>query len=167
MFSYQASWACVQIAPPGTPYFYVELDSGEKLFYRIQKHFPLQFGRYLSIKMGFYSCVHHVICIQWIVRINYTGRFWPVRRCWTSQPELTGRSVNRAERKRKRVLNNWEMNFSLMTLPGTNNTHTHTSYTWFSQQHLSQHYSLKESFRNPQPLSMLSWASHVAIATYK
>ncbi|XP_003458492.1 CWF19-like protein 1 [Oreochromis niloticus] len=34
-----------QIAPPGTPYFYVELDSGEKLFYRIQKHFPLQFGR--------------------------------------------------------------------------------------------------------------------------
>ncbi|CAN9508519.1 unnamed protein product [Ophioblennius macclurei] len=34
-----------QIAPPGTPYFYVELDSGEKLFHRIQKHFPLQFGR--------------------------------------------------------------------------------------------------------------------------
>ncbi|XP_056131910.1 CWF19-like protein 1 [Lampris incognitus] len=34
-----------QIAPPGTPYFYVELDSEEKLFYRIQKHFPLQFGR--------------------------------------------------------------------------------------------------------------------------
>ncbi|KAM9705525.1 CWF19-like protein 1 [Menidia menidia] len=34
-----------QIAPPGTPYFYVELDNGEKLFYRIQKHFPLQFGR--------------------------------------------------------------------------------------------------------------------------
>uniref|UniRef100_A0A8K9WP22 CWF19-like protein 1 n=1 Tax=Oncorhynchus mykiss TaxID=8022 RepID=A0A8K9WP22_ONCMY len=34
-----------QIAPPGTPYFYVELDSGEKLFYRIQKNFPLQFGR--------------------------------------------------------------------------------------------------------------------------
>ncbi|KAG7274200.1 hypothetical protein CRUP_008576 [Coryphaenoides rupestris] len=34
-----------QIAPPGTPYFYVELDTGEKLFYRITKHFPLQFGR--------------------------------------------------------------------------------------------------------------------------
>ncbi|XP_041636883.1 CWF19-like protein 1 [Cheilinus undulatus] len=34
-----------QIAPPGTPYFYVELDSGEKLYYRIQKFFPLQFGR--------------------------------------------------------------------------------------------------------------------------
>ncbi|XP_035379698.1 CWF19-like protein 1 [Electrophorus electricus] len=34
-----------QIAPPGTPYFYVELDTGEKLFYRIKKNFPLQFGR--------------------------------------------------------------------------------------------------------------------------
>ncbi|XP_041444008.1 CWF19-like protein 1 isoform X3 [Xenopus laevis] len=34
-----------QIAQPGTPYFYVELDSGEKLFHRIKKHFPLQFGR--------------------------------------------------------------------------------------------------------------------------
>ncbi|XP_060770279.1 CWF19-like protein 1 isoform X1 [Neoarius graeffei] len=34
-----------QIAPPGTPYFYVELDTGEKLFYRIRKSFPLQFGR--------------------------------------------------------------------------------------------------------------------------
>ncbi|XP_029283861.1 LOW QUALITY PROTEIN: CWF19-like protein 1, partial [Cottoperca gobio] len=34
-----------QIAPPGTPYFYVELDTGEKLYYRIHKHFPLQFGR--------------------------------------------------------------------------------------------------------------------------
>ncbi|TNM91521.1 hypothetical protein fugu_019901 [Takifugu bimaculatus] len=34
-----------QIAPPGTPYFFVELDSEEKLYYRIQRHFPLQFGR--------------------------------------------------------------------------------------------------------------------------
>lgn len=34
-----------QIAPPGTPYFYVELDTGEKLFHRIRKNFPLQFGR--------------------------------------------------------------------------------------------------------------------------
>ncbi|TRZ03862.1 hypothetical protein DNTS_000495 [Danionella cerebrum] len=34
-----------QIAPPGTPYFYVELDTGEKLFYRIKRNFPLQFGR--------------------------------------------------------------------------------------------------------------------------
>ncbi|XP_077692478.1 CWF19-like protein 1 isoform X4 [Eretmochelys imbricata] len=34
-----------QIAQPGTPYFYVELDTGEKLFHRIKKKFPLQFGR--------------------------------------------------------------------------------------------------------------------------
>lgn len=40
-------YVCVraQIAPPGTPYFYVELDSGEKLYHRVHKHFPLQFGR--------------------------------------------------------------------------------------------------------------------------
>lgn len=49
---------CVQIAPPGTPYFYVELDSGDKLFYRIQKHFPLQFGRWASvpIKHPLFTC---------------------------------------------------------------------------------------------------------------
>ncbi|KAM4678449.1 CWF19-like protein 1 isoform 2-T2 [Discoglossus pictus] len=34
-----------QIVQPGAPYFYVELDSGEKLFHRIKKNFPLQFGR--------------------------------------------------------------------------------------------------------------------------
>ncbi|XP_017736299.1 PREDICTED: CWF19-like protein 1 isoform X2 [Rhinopithecus bieti] len=34
-----------QIAQPGTAYFYVELDTGEKLFHRIKKNFPLQFGR--------------------------------------------------------------------------------------------------------------------------
>ncbi|XP_053321529.1 CWF19-like protein 1 [Spea bombifrons] len=34
-----------QIVQPGTPYFFVELDSGEKLFHRIKKNFPLQFGR--------------------------------------------------------------------------------------------------------------------------
>ncbi|XP_067860890.1 CWF19-like protein 1 isoform X1 [Heptranchias perlo] len=34
-----------QIIQPGSAYFYVELDSGEKLFYRIKKQFPLQFGR--------------------------------------------------------------------------------------------------------------------------
>ncbi|XP_042317504.1 CWF19-like protein 1 [Sceloporus undulatus] len=34
-----------QIVQPGTPYFYVELDNGEKLFHRIGKNFPLQFGR--------------------------------------------------------------------------------------------------------------------------
>ncbi|XP_059843563.1 CWF19-like protein 1 isoform X4 [Hypanus sabinus] len=34
-----------QIIQPGLAYFYVELDSGEKLFHRIKKQFPLQFGR--------------------------------------------------------------------------------------------------------------------------
>ncbi|XP_067915101.1 CWF19-like protein 1 isoform X1 [Heterodontus francisci] len=34
-----------QIIQPGSAYFYVELDSGEKLFHRIKKQFPLQFGR--------------------------------------------------------------------------------------------------------------------------
>ncbi|XP_063242249.1 CWF19-like protein 1 [Bacillus rossius redtenbacheri] len=34
-----------QIAPPGTPYFYAELPTGEKLFHRVKKNFPLQFGR--------------------------------------------------------------------------------------------------------------------------
>ncbi|KAM9311060.1 LOW QUALITY PROTEIN: CWF19-like protein 1 [Gastrophryne carolinensis] len=37
-----------QIVQPGTPYFYAELDSGEKLFHRIKKNFPLQFGRVLA-----------------------------------------------------------------------------------------------------------------------
>ncbi|XP_008122722.1 CWF19-like protein 1 [Anolis carolinensis] len=37
--------ALKQIVQPGTPYFYVELDSGEKLLHRIRKSFPLQFGR--------------------------------------------------------------------------------------------------------------------------
>ncbi|XP_046435510.1 CWF19-like protein 1 [Neodiprion fabricii] len=34
-----------QIAPAGTPYFYVELPSGEMLYHRIRKSFPIQFGR--------------------------------------------------------------------------------------------------------------------------
>ncbi|XP_058666639.1 CWF19-like protein 1 isoform X1 [Ammospiza nelsoni] len=34
-----------QVAQPGVPYFYVELDTGEKLFHRIRGRFPLQFGR--------------------------------------------------------------------------------------------------------------------------
>ena len=34
-----------QIAQPGMLYFYVELPDGEKLYYRIKKDFPLQFGR--------------------------------------------------------------------------------------------------------------------------
>ncbi|NXD78378.1 C19L1 protein, partial [Halcyon senegalensis] len=35
----------MQVAQPGTPYFYVELDTGEKLFHRIRGRFPLHFGR--------------------------------------------------------------------------------------------------------------------------
>lgn len=34
-----------QIVPPGAPYFYAELPSGDKLLHRISKNFPLQFGR--------------------------------------------------------------------------------------------------------------------------
>ncbi|XP_070532625.1 CWF19-like protein 1 [Ptychodera flava] len=34
-----------QIISTGSPFFYVELDSGQKLFHRIKKGFPLQFGR--------------------------------------------------------------------------------------------------------------------------
>lgn len=34
-----------QIVPPGAPYFYAELPTGDKLLHRISKHFPLQFGR--------------------------------------------------------------------------------------------------------------------------
>ncbi|XP_033102373.1 CWF19-like protein 1 [Anneissia japonica] len=34
-----------QIVSLGAPYFYVELDGGEKLLHRIKKFFPLQFGR--------------------------------------------------------------------------------------------------------------------------
>lgn len=34
-----------QVAPPGTPFFYAELPSGEKLYHRVKKNFPLQFGR--------------------------------------------------------------------------------------------------------------------------
>ncbi|KAK3103656.1 hypothetical protein FSP39_020809 [Pinctada imbricata] len=34
-----------QIVPPGAPYFYAELPTGDKLLHRISKNFPLQFGR--------------------------------------------------------------------------------------------------------------------------
>jgi len=36
-----------QVAPSGTPYFHVELPSGEQLYMTAKKNFPLQFGRYL------------------------------------------------------------------------------------------------------------------------
>lgn len=34
-----------QIAQPGVLYFYAELPDRQKLYYRIKKDFPLQFGR--------------------------------------------------------------------------------------------------------------------------
>lgn len=40
-----------QVAPPQTPYFYVELPSGDKLYHRVTNNFPLQFGRYLWVTM--------------------------------------------------------------------------------------------------------------------
>ncbi|XP_029453116.1 CWF19-like protein 1 isoform X2 [Rhinatrema bivittatum] len=43
--NYRSQHLQLQIVQPGVPYFYVELDTGEKLFHRIKKNFPLQFGR--------------------------------------------------------------------------------------------------------------------------
>uniref|UniRef100_A0A2K6CQ36 CWF19-like protein 1 n=1 Tax=Macaca nemestrina TaxID=9545 RepID=A0A2K6CQ36_MACNE len=43
--NYKSHHLQLQIAQPGAAYFYVELDTGEKLFHRIKKNFPLQFGR--------------------------------------------------------------------------------------------------------------------------
>lgn len=34
-----------QVAPPGCPYFHVELPGGEQLFMKARRDFPLQFGR--------------------------------------------------------------------------------------------------------------------------
>lgn len=34
-----------QIVPSGTPYFYAEIPTGEKLLHRISRQFPIQFGR--------------------------------------------------------------------------------------------------------------------------
>lgn len=49
---YTTLYICIlQITQPGAAYFYVELDTGEKLFHRIKKNFPLQFGRFVC----FYS----------------------------------------------------------------------------------------------------------------
>ena len=33
------------MAQPGTPYFYVELPSKEKLYHRVRSGFPIHFGR--------------------------------------------------------------------------------------------------------------------------
>ncbi|XP_074011308.1 CWF19-like protein 1 isoform X2 [Numenius arquata] len=43
--NYRSQHLQLQVAQPGTPYFYVELDTGEKLFHRIRGRFPLHFGR--------------------------------------------------------------------------------------------------------------------------
>ena len=37
------------MAPPGTPYFMAEFDDGPVLISWIKGHFPLQFGRYVSL----------------------------------------------------------------------------------------------------------------------
>lgn len=34
-----------EVAQPGVTYFYAQLPSGEKIFHKIGKNFPLQFGR--------------------------------------------------------------------------------------------------------------------------
>lgn len=33
------------MAQPGTPYFYVEFPNNTKLFHRVRRGFPIQFGR--------------------------------------------------------------------------------------------------------------------------
>ena len=43
-----------QIAPPGSPFFYLELPNGDKMYHRIRKGFPLQFGRYVYIILVFH-----------------------------------------------------------------------------------------------------------------
>jgi len=37
-----------KIVPAGAPYFYAEIPGGVKLYCRISKGFPLQFGRWVS-----------------------------------------------------------------------------------------------------------------------
>jgi hypothetical protein len=34
-----------QMVQPGAPYFYVELPNGAKMYHRVRKGFPIQFGR--------------------------------------------------------------------------------------------------------------------------
>ena len=34
-----------QMCPPGAPYFYVEVSKDARLFHRVRKGFPIQFGR--------------------------------------------------------------------------------------------------------------------------
>ncbi|XP_023209442.1 CWF19-like protein 1 isoform X1 [Centruroides sculpturatus] len=51
-----------QIVPPGKPYFYVEFESGEKLFHRIRTQFPLQFGREVLASEEILNIPH---CADW------------------------------------------------------------------------------------------------------
>ncbi len=34
-----------QMTEPGSPYFYAELPSGDRLYHRVRSGFPIQFGR--------------------------------------------------------------------------------------------------------------------------
>lgn len=63
--------ACLfQIVQPGTPYFYVELDTGEKLFHRIKKNFPLQFGRYVPLSCNRHAQQEHLgVRTPWFARL--------------------------------------------------------------------------------------------------
>lgn len=38
-----------QVTLPGAPYFHAELPSGEQIFAKTKQHFPLQFGRYITL----------------------------------------------------------------------------------------------------------------------
>ena len=76
-------------------------------------------------------CVCTCVCVC-------VGRFWPARRCWTCRLEPTGRSVNRAERRRRRAANSWETTSSRTTSPWTTNTHTHTHTRRYTKIHNSQ-----------------------------
>ena len=37
--------ALAQMCPPGAPYFFVEVSRDTRLFHRVRRGFPLQFGR--------------------------------------------------------------------------------------------------------------------------
>jgi len=49
-----------QVMQPGTPYFYCELPSGDKLMCRVSKGFPLQFGREVLSDESLLSMPHRV-----------------------------------------------------------------------------------------------------------
>lgn len=49
-----------QVAQPGVPFFYVELPTGEKLYHRVKKNFPLQFGREVLASPNLLNCTDRV-----------------------------------------------------------------------------------------------------------